>query len=105
MKDVIGSPTYPTAHGQPPDQFCRHTGRIPRLAWRGAFCTRLLGLEFVEPLAEIGQPVGVWSRQNRLPKVPKNRTKPAFSAIEGGRTIWSPLFGVKKDRLSQVVDI
>src|SRR4029077_14011504 len=37
-------------------------------------------LEFVEPLAEIVQPVGVWSRQIRLPKVPKNRTKPAFAA-------------------------
>jgi hypothetical protein len=59
----------------------------------------------IKPLAEIVQPVWVWSRQNRLPKVPKNRTKPAFGAIEGGRTIWSGLLGVKKDRLSQVVDI
>ena len=85
---ITRHPTTPAQEfGREPEPYLRLAGRsAPRAC-------RTLGLEVVEPPAEIVQPVGVWSRQNRLPKVPKNRTKPAFGATEGGRTIWPPPFG------------
>src|SRR4051794_24985337 len=51
--------------GREPEPDLRLAGRLPRHA------CRMLRLEVVEPLAEIGQPVGVWSSQKPSPKVRK----------------------------------
>src|SRR4051794_38299720 len=46
---------------------------------------------------------GSGAAKNRLPNSEKPH-KPAFGVIEGGRTIWAGLLGVKKDRQPQTFD-